>query len=147
MPFGLYDPDGYLFEEAKQVGVSVIVLLAEAAECREKAKRDLFELYRHAGLSVMHFPIPNYGIPSADEMTRSLKQTIQAAMHGRHILIHCSAGLGRTTLYAACLAKMTLKLSGTEALRWLGILHPRALLTPAQTLVVLSELKGANPEV
>jgi protein-tyrosine phosphatase len=94
----------------------------------------------------MHFPIPNYGIPSADQLTRSLNQTIQAAMHGRHILIHRSAGLGRTTLYVAFLAKTTLNLSGTEALRWVGILNARALLTPAQILVLLSDRRGITLE-
>jgi len=45
MPFGLYDPNGQLFEELKRATVSVVVLLAEAEECREKTGRDLLALY------------------------------------------------------------------------------------------------------
>ena len=59
MPFGLYDPNGQLFEELKKATVSVVVLLAETEECREKTGRDLLALYQQEGLTVLHLPVPN----------------------------------------------------------------------------------------
>ena len=141
MPFGLYDPDGKLFHELKEARINVIVPLAEMEECQEKAGRDLLSFYREEGLTVLHLPIPNYGLPSTDELSCVLTQTLEHATNGHNVLIHCSAGLGRTALFAALLAKQALGLSGLEALEWLRLCKPDALLTPVQILKIYEELQ------
>ena len=138
MPFGLYDPGGTLLQELKAAEISVIVLLAEIEECKEKTGRDLLALYREEGLTVFPLPTPNYGIPFNGQLADVLKQVKGRASEGHNILIHCSAGLGRTALFASLLAKDVLGLSGQEAIEWLGRHKPDALLTPAQILVLLS---------
>lgn len=137
MPFGLYDPGGMLLQELKAADISAIVLLAEIEECTEKTGRDLPALYREEGLTVFSLPTPNYGIPSNGQLADVLKQAKGRASDGHNILIHCSAGLGRTALFAALLAKDVLGLSGEEAINWLGRHKPDALLTPAQIAMVL----------
>lgn len=139
MPFGLYDPEGHLFQELKQASISTVVPLAEMDECREKTGRDLLGLYHDEGLTVLHLPIPNYGIPSHGKLTVVLLQTLEHAANGQNVLIHCSAGLGRTALFAALLAKQRLGLSGIEALEWLRRCNPDALLTPVQIMMILEE--------
>jgi len=138
MPFGLFDPDGKLLHDLKTANISAIVLLAEIDECREKTGRDLLSLYREEGLTVFPLPTPNYGVPSNGLLADVLKQTSVCASEGHNILIHCSAGLGRTALFAALLAKYVLGLSGAEAFEWLARHKPDALLTPAQILIILS---------
>lgn len=138
MPFGLYDQGGMLLQDLKAADISAIVLLAEIEECREKAGRDLLALYREEGLTVFPLPTPNYGIPSNSQLADVLKHARARASDGHNVLIHCSAGLGRTALFAALLAKDVLELSGEEAINWLGQHKPDALLTPAQILVLLS---------
>ena len=137
MPFGLYDPDGKLLHELKAANISAIVLLAEIEECREKTGRDLLSLYRDEGLTVFPLPTPNYGGPSNVQLVDVLKLTSVHASEGHNILIHCSAGLGRTALFAALLAKHVLSLSGTAAIEWLARHKPDALLTPAQIMMIL----------
>jgi protein-tyrosine phosphatase len=137
MPFGLYDPGGTLLQELKAAEISAIVLLAEIEECREKTGRDLLAIYREEGLTVFSLPTPNYGIPSNGQLADVLKQARERASGGRNVLIHCSAGLGRTALFAALLAKDVLGLSGQEAIEWLGRHKPDALLTPAQIGMIL----------
>lgn len=137
MPFGLYDPNGQLFEELKKATVSVVVLLAETEECREKTGRDLLALYQQEGLTVLHLPVPNYGVPQNDPLADTLEETISRAKQGHNILIHCSAGLGRTALFTTLLAKNVLGLSGIEAIHWIGHHKPGALLTPDQILLIL----------
>ena len=139
MPFGLYDPDGKLLHEVKEARIQVIVPLTEIEECQEKSGRDLFALYREEGLRVLHLPIPNYGVPSHGDLTCVLTQTLEHAASGHNVLIHCSAGLGRTALFAALLAKHTLGLSGVDALEWLRQCKPDALLTPVQIVMLLKE--------
>ena len=132
MPFGLYDPSGKLLQDFKAAGTYGVGLLAELEECREKTGRDLLAVYREEGLTVFPLPITNYGIPSTGRLADVLKQTSEQAVQGHHILIHCSAGLGRTALIATLLARYVLGLSGAEAIEWLGRHQPGALLTPAQ---------------
>jgi protein-tyrosine phosphatase len=137
MPFGLFDHDGQLLHDLKTANISTIVLLAEIDECREKTGRDLLSLYREEGLMVFPLPTPNYGVPSGGQLADVLNQTNARASEGHNILIHCSAGLGRTALFAALLAKHVLRLSGAEAIEWLAKLKPDALLTPAQIIMIL----------
>ena len=137
MPFGLYDPEGTLLPKFRAASIHGVVLLAGPDECREKTGRDLLAIYRDEGLTVLPLPIPNYGIPVDGGLSDVLKQTHEHAAQGRNLLIHCSAGLGRTALFAALLARSVLGLSGPEALTWLGRHQPDALLTPAQIMLIM----------
>lgn len=132
MPFGFFDPDGKLLADFKASGIYGVVRFAELEKCREKTGRDFLAVYREEGLTVFPLPIANYGIPSTGRLADVLKQISEHAAQGHHILIHCSAGLGRTALIATLLARYVLGLSGTEAIDWLGRHQPGALLTPAQ---------------
>ena len=138
MPFGLFDPDGKLLHDLKAANISAIVLLAEIEECREKTGRDLLSLYQEEGLTVFSLPTPNYGVPSTGQLADVLKQTSARASEGHNILVHCSAGLGRTALFAALLARHVLGLSGAAAIEWLARHKPDALLTPAQITMILT---------
>lgn len=138
MPFGLYDPEGMLLPEFRAASIHGVVLLAELDECREKTGRDLLELYRTEGLSVFSLPIPNYGVPVDGRLSDVLRQAREQASQGRNLIIHCSAGLGRTALFATLLARSVLGLSGPEALAWLGRHQPGALLTPAQIMLIMA---------
>lgn len=118
MPFGKYDPEGVIYEAYRNHHVSVIVLLAEDQECQAKARRDLRALYTQDGFTVVHLPIADFSIPDAQALRVALDATVREAQDGRHLAIHCSAGIGRTGLFAACLAKRLLNLTGELAIEW-----------------------------
>jgi hypothetical protein len=63
MPFGKYDREGVIYQAYRDHNISVIVLLAEDHECKEKAGRDLKALYVQDGFRVVHLPIVDFGIP------------------------------------------------------------------------------------
>jgi hypothetical protein len=53
--------------------------------------------------------------------------------------MHCPAGLGRTGLFRASLARRTLGLSGTEAIPWVRHVLPHAVETPEQQRLLLQD--------
>jgi len=137
MPFGDYDKDGELFDELNRQDIAVVVVLAEDEEYLEQAQRNLPAFYSTQGFQVIHLPIPNYGIPSTEPLEVAITKTIEHATASQSALIHCSAGIGRTALFAMFLAMKVLGLSGREAIRWVGQHHPRSLLTPVQIEMIL----------
>lgn len=143
MPFGIYDQDGEIFPELKRQKISVVVVLAEDAEYFEQTQQNLPEFYSTQGFQVIHLPIPNYGIPSHGPFEAAITKTIGYATAAQSALIHCSAGIGRTALFAVFLAMKVMGISGREAIRWVGQHHPRTLLTPAQIEMILGH-KGSS---
>jgi len=137
MPFGEYDKDGELFHELKRQDISVVVVLAENEEYLEQAQRDLPALYSTQGFQVINLPIPNYGVPLSGPLEVAITKTIEYANDSQSALIHCSAGIGRTALFAVFLAMKVMRIPGREAIRWVGQHHPRTLLTPMQIEMIL----------
>jgi protein-tyrosine phosphatase len=88
---------------------------------------------------VLYLPIPDFGVPTKDDLEQAVQDTIAYAQAGHHIVIHCSAGIGRTGLFTAYLAKRYLGLSGHEALQWVRRFIPRAVETPEQQRLVLND--------
>jgi protein-tyrosine phosphatase len=139
MPFSSYDPEGEALLRFKQEKVSLIVLLVEEEEVLRKAGRNLKELYLQEGFQVIHIPTPDFYVPSKEELQRAVKITVEQARLGHHIAIHCHAGIGRTGLFAAFLAKEVLSLSGEEAIHWVRRYIPGAVEAKEQRLLVMDD--------
>jgi protein-tyrosine phosphatase len=139
MPFGPYDLHGEVYDQFRQEQISVVVLLATEDECLQKTGRNLRELYRQEGFTVLYLPIPDFGVPAKEDLEQAVMETITYAQAGHHIAVHCSAGIGRTGLFIACLAKRVLGLSGSEALQWVRSSLPRAIETAEQQRLVLDD--------
>lgn len=132
MPFGIYDPEGLLIERYQQAGIDTVVVLAEKAEILAQSGRNLSALYGDLGLHVIDLPIEDFGVPNPEELGPILDATVAEAQAGKRVVIHCSAGIGRTGLFTACLAKKVLKLNGWGAIEWTRQHIPGAIETPEQ---------------
>jgi len=140
MPFSVYDPQGdSLFQFERENG-SLIVLLAEEEECVIRTGLNLKSLYLNQGFQVLHLPIPDFNVPSKEDLEEAIKKTVEHAQVGQNILIHCHAGLGRTGLFVAYLAKRVLGLSSEEAIHWTRKYIPHALETDEQNQMVIDDL-------
>ena len=137
MPFSPYDRLGEVWDAYRAAEISLVVVLAEPQEYLVHARRDLPAFYRTAGLEVLAHPIPDFGVPpDPDDFRTALKRVRAHLESGRHVAAHCMAGVGRTGLFAACLARDVLDLPPQEAVAWVRRYIPGALESEAQVRFV-----------
>lgn len=137
MPYSIYDPAGEIFSDYLKAGVSLIVLLASDEECRRKTGRNLRLLYSSSGLEVVYLPIQDFGTPEKSSLDSAMDRVVEHAARGGSAAIHCHAGIGRTGLFAACLARRLMGVSGEEAIRWVRQYIPGAVELPEQEKFII----------
>ena len=114
----MFDPDHRVLPAYRQNGVEVVVLLTSAEEAMAIRGSDLLQVYGELGFDVIHAPTRDFSVPEEGVFKPALKGALAEARKGRTIAIHCHAGIGRTGIFAACLARMVFGFDGEEALVW-----------------------------
>ncbi len=139
MPFGNFDPLGEIWGAYWTAKVSLVTVLTEPQEYLVAARRDLPAFYRAAGLDVVTHPIPDFGVPRDFDGFRAALKRVRAHLEaGGVAAVHCMAGIGRTGLFTACLAREVLSLSPDEAIVWVRRYIPGAVESEAQVEFVRS---------
>jgi len=82
-------------------GVDVLVSALTNSELVELRLSAEPELARQAGLTYISFPIPDRGAPEAAAVTDLVGQLEERLTWGEFIVVHCRAGIGRSSLIAA----------------------------------------------
>jgi protein-tyrosine phosphatase len=84
-------------------GIEIVVSLLEPEEVGELGLQREEDLCREQGMEFISFPIPDWGVPpslrDAEALARALATKIS---EGRAVAVHCRAGIGRSSLIAAC---------------------------------------------
>jgi protein-tyrosine phosphatase len=102
------------------VGLNTVVSLLEGSEIRELSLIDEPNLCREAGLRFISFPIPDRGVPASTAATIELVEELASALRqGSSVAVHCRAGIGRSSLIAACVL-LKLGMQPVEAFRTIG---------------------------
>jgi protein-tyrosine phosphatase len=69
-----------------------------------------------------------------------LDEAIQAAIDrlrlGKNIVVHCYAGLGRTGMFMACMARRVFNMPAGAAIDWVRAVLPGAIETDDQIRVI-----------
>jgi protein-tyrosine phosphatase len=139
MPFSDFDRAAEVWPAYQKLNIGTVVVLAGAEECWERSGRDLVQFYRNQGLKVIPVPIPDHGPPPDPQgLAAAVHKTLDAARQGSNVAIHCYAGIGRTGIFAALLARESLGLKAEEAIAWVRSRIPGALETPGQQKFVMS---------
>ena len=76
--------------------------------------------------------------PEGSALLEFIKQKV-SVVAGENIAIHCHAGIGRTGLFAAFLARQALGLSGEEAIEWVRNFIPGAREIGSQRRMILDD--------
>ena len=71
------------------------------------------------------FPIPDLSVPDEDEWTSLIAGMLSEVRSGRHVIVHCAAGIGRAGT-AACSVLLAAGLSLSEAERRVAASRPGA---------------------
>jgi hypothetical protein len=84
-------------------GIDIVVSLLEPEEVRELGLQREAGLCRGQGMEFLSFPIPDRGVPESLREAVTLAQAMTAKIgEGRTVAVHCRAGIGRSSLIAAC---------------------------------------------
>ena len=96
-------------------GLERVVSLLEPGEVADLGLQREAALCAAAGIELVSFPIPDRGVPASRTAALALARTLAAGLvEGRSIAVHCRAGIGRSSLIAAC-ALVCLGLDGERA--------------------------------
>ena len=136
MPFGQYDPLGLVYQGFWKNDIQTVVLLVPDAECWVYAGQDLRARYQRDGLTVVHLPMKDYRGAEYPKLRAAVDETLRLAREGNNIVMHCHAGLGRTGLFAACLAIRQLGLCGGDAIEWIRDLVPGSVESDEQEKII-----------
>jgi protein-tyrosine phosphatase len=84
-------------------GIDIVVSLLEREEVNELGLQGEEDLCRKSGMTFVSFPIRDRDTPGSFRDTATLARLISSRLdEGLAIAIHCRAGIGRSSLVAAC---------------------------------------------
>lgn len=128
MPFSpMFDPRFEVLGRYQALGVTMVVMLTSPDEAKDITGLDLEQIYRDMGFRIISAPVRDFFVPEDSSFNAAVHQALQAAKAGDPVAIHCHAGLGRTGMFAACLAKIVFGFDGKEAISWVRQFIPNAV--------------------
>jgi protein-tyrosine phosphatase len=88
----------------RTASIGVVLSLLEDQEITELGLAEEPSLCKRSGIEFLHFPVPDWGVPSSTERLRELLVGLRSRLEqGQAVAIHCRAGIGRTGVVAGCL--------------------------------------------
>ena len=95
MPFGQFDWQHRVLDAYREEGARWW-WCSPARKSVGALRRDLLALYRKEGLTVIALPTEDFGVPPVEALMEAVDAALAHARAGRHVAVHCWAGLGRT---------------------------------------------------
>lgn len=133
MPFSqMFDPNGEVFPLYLQACIQDVVVLPPQEELLHWTGFNLTQYYLENGINPINLPVEDFTAPPFGAFDQAVPLVIDLSSSGRNIAIHCHAGVGRTGMFAACLARERWGWDGTRAVEWVRQYIPRAIDTDYQ---------------
>ena len=103
------------FKGLKRLGVDCVVSLLERAEQYDVGLVDEQALCLANDIDFVFFPIPDRGLPNIQQALKLVDELFSQIHQGKHAVIHCRAGIGRTGIIAGAVLIKT-GISASQAL-------------------------------
>ncbi len=132
----MFDPEHEILPLYQKAGIKWVVALTPDEEALQYTGVHLHNLYRPLGMDVINNPVEDFSAPSFGAFDTAIRLVINNARRSRNIAIHCHAGVGRTGMFVACLARELWGLDAENAIAWVRQYIPKAIDTPYQELFV-----------
>lgn len=133
-----FDPEHRVLGLYEEADIAAVVVLNSIEEHLRHSGRELLPLYEQAGIQVIYDPVPDFSAPPHGTWDASLDEVAALLRQGKNVAIHCHAGVGRTGIFAACLAQDLLGLSPKAAIEWVRQFIPFAVETQFQQQYVFA---------
>ncbi len=137
LPFGLFDRRQAVLDLFRSNGIHVVVQLVSDQEALDRTGRDIRSIYLEQGYEVIYLPTPDFNVPDKQALESGIQAALMKLNSGLNIVVHCNAGIGRTGLFLACLAKRSMGKTGNEAIQFVRRYVPDALEVPEQVFMAM----------
>jgi protein-tyrosine phosphatase len=108
-------------------GTDILVSMLTASELRELELTEEAASAEASGIRFISLPTPDRGTPGAKAFRALVTELVEELASGRHVVVHCRMGIGRSSLVAAgCL--LAQGMAAEEA--WAAISDARGLAVP-----------------
>ena len=116
----------------RDAGGTAVVCLLRDGDLPPEILDDLLDAYHKAGLEVIRFPVPDFGVPRDSTAFGALVADVLARLtRGDGVFVHCFAGQGRTGIVLACLLR-AVGFTDDPVLEIRRIYHPHAVESAEQ---------------
>ena len=116
-------PDPPVFKRYEREGIKVIINCSEYDN-----KKDIPE-----GFDYYHINVPDYGLPTEEQISRFLKICDKHGEKNERIVVHCVAGCGRTGQFVVVWAAHNGYIpKNMDPVKWIRNLRPCSLETKEQ---------------
>ena len=116
-----------LLPELREQGVDTLVSLLPPEQTTMLSLTDESAAAYRAGLAFHSLPVPDFGVPDHAEFARPLRELSDELTAGRHVVVHCWGGVGRSSMIAAGL--LVIRGSTPEA-AWHRVAYARGVPVP-----------------
>jgi protein-tyrosine phosphatase len=124
--------------------LSTVLILTESKEYEQYAGADLEEFYRSLGLEIIHRPIVDFSLPDYPMIVANVEDLTMRLAEGKHCLVHCAGGSGRTGMVIASVMK---NMGVQDPIAWVRRVKTSYVETPEQEHFVRSLPPVINPEI